>query len=159
MSEDSLTASVALAVIGGMLTIIVGGLYAFVSLPTGFEGFASTDFGLIGGLGVLAGIVLLILGVGLIFEPESHTGVGVGLIVVSALTFWGGSWFLPGIILCVAGGLLAIVHEEAEEKVADQRDLLAATRRPLPPQVCPSCGRPVGLERKTCPECGAQLNP
>lgn len=158
MSQDSLTSAAALSIIGGLLTIIIGGVDAAVSIPTGYNGLGSTETGLVAGLAVLAGIILLIFGVGLIWDPESHTGLGVALIVISVLTLWGGFAFIPGVILCVIGGLLAILHEEVEDKAVEQRGLLAATRSPTPQRNCPSCGQPVGLATNNCPECGAQLN-
>lgn len=158
MSEGSVTAAAVLSLLGGVLTTILGALYAFVYLPPGAGSVVYEDFGVVGGLAILAGMVLIIFGVGLIFTRDRRIGVGVAIIVVSALTFWGGFLFVPGIILCVVGGLLAILHEDLEQELPEQWGISAARQPPALLRECPSCGKPVGLATKSCPECGAQLS-
>lgn len=157
MPEGTLSAAIALSVLGGMLTIILGCLYLAEILLPGAGGVQYSDFEIVGGLTLLAGILLVVLGVGLALERESRAGIGVGIVVISAVTFWGGLLFVPGIILCVAGGLLAILHEDTDEELPNPWNRPAATGRPGPLQECPSCHQPVGLATRFCPECGAGL--
>jgi hypothetical protein len=107
-------ASSVLAVIGGLLigligiasTIYVG---AFVSPVAGWP----VQFFAI--LAMVDGVALVILSVGLWTSRYGQLWMGVTITVLSTLTLFVGTVFFPGVVLCVLGGILAVVHEGLDE--------------------------------------------
>jgi hypothetical protein len=107
-------ASSVLAIIGGLLIGLIGiasAIYvgAFVS-PV--AGWAAQFFAI---LAMIDGVALVILGLGVWTSRYGQLWIGVTITVLSTLTLFVGTVFLPGVVLCVLGGILAVLHESRDE--------------------------------------------
>lgn len=110
--------------------------------------------GVLGGLGaldVVFGLLLIVLGVLMFRNPESHTGYGAAILVVSLLSLAGGGGFLLGLILGCIGGVLGILFVPSEPIIGP-----TGTARPLGQVIsCTSCGSEYDASHANCPRCGA----
>jgi hypothetical protein len=166
MSDRLLVASSVLVAVGGLLTIFTGvGYWAAVVALSSVVTANTGGVVFIAVVAIIVGALLVFLSVGL-WAVESPTSLGVVIVILSALTFYLGTAFVPAIILCVVGGLLAIYYERSEEEPS-LRTGLPATVATIPnlgvsmallSRTCPACGKPSGVASDNCPECGASLN-
>ncbi|MGI0132280.1 MAG: hypothetical protein ACREDK_04205 [Thermoplasmata archaeon] len=76
---------------------------------------ASSVLSDLGGLALFFGFVVVILAIYLFARPESHTGVGISVLVLSLIALFTGGGFYLGTILGVLGGITAIIFETDEE--------------------------------------------
>jgi hypothetical protein len=164
MAERMLAAASVLVAVGGLLTIITG-VVSWVQAATvsaNITNYGEFEAAYI--LSILAGVALILLAVGF-WVVHSLTGVGVAAAIVSALTLYVGLGFLPAVLLCVAGGLLAALHDSFEELFAQGMSMRAGPGAPhgsspaqtIPGRTCPACGSAVSVAAVRCPECGALL--
>jgi hypothetical protein len=105
------TAAIVLGFVAGIL-VLLGGLFlgavsdALNARGETYLAGAASEFGV---LGDLFGILLMGLSYGLIRSPDSHVGLGIGILVIGVLSLFGGGGFLIGTILAVLAGILAIL--------------------------------------------------
>lgn len=115
------TVAFALTLLAGLLMLIDGAIVLWASstvasLPAGpAAAAASSLLGLIGGFAILFGLIVTILAIVLMTQPESHVGIGVTVLVFSLISFVVGGGFFIGGILGVIGGILAIVFDRGDE--------------------------------------------
>jgi Family of unknown function (DUF6114) len=119
------TASI-LALIGGVLMLMGGALFIFVSVyvlpnfvfshvptPPGFNGagipaIAQGVVGVMGVFGLVSGIIVLISAVLLLSNVGNRRTWGVLILVFSILSFLGFGGFIVGAILGMVGGILTL---------------------------------------------------
>jgi hypothetical protein len=111
-----LAASV-LAVLGGVLIVLIGGLSAIFigELPATVLSWP-VQFLLI--LATIDGIALVILGLAVWTSRYGQLWMGLAIIVLSILTLFLGELFVPGVVLCVLGGIFTVLHEGLDEQFA-----------------------------------------
>lgn len=102
---------------------------------------------------IVANVLMIIYAKRLMDQPEEHNKYGIYIIVLSILS--------GGNVLCLIGGILALVHQPTQPYVQPyQTNTLASTVQPAQyasTKYCPQCGNPVGGEAQYCPKCGKQL--
>jgi hypothetical protein len=154
--EEKPIAATVLTLIGGVLILGVGLVVASVGSTLASVGVGvGGALGALGALAVLLGIILLGLAVQLYRNPDSHTGYGIAIIVLSLLSIVGGGGAIIGLILGLVGGILAVVFHPSDEMepFPDVRSRSQGIR------YCPSCGKaqdePWGT--RFCSHCGAPL--
>ncbi|MCI4321819.1 MAG: DUF6114 domain-containing protein [Thermoplasmata archaeon] len=170
MREEKPIAAFALSLAGGVM-IFVGGLFlAVVSSVAGSIG-ASGLSAAVGGLSIIGLLIgfLVIVFAGLLYEsPEHHTPYGIVIVILSAVSIFGGGGFLIGIILGLIGGVLAIRFEVDEDpnfewEYNGVRPSIpgSSASRPTPRMqgLCANCQStvPVGADR--CPNCETPYRP
>jgi len=109
--EQKPTAAGVLSIIGGVF-ILLGGIAeiavgSYVSSLTYAEG-GGAIIG-IGALGVIFGLIILVLGVRLLSNPDGNVTYGILILVfafLSLVSFFGG--FVIGFLLALIGGILAL---------------------------------------------------
>lgn len=141
-----------LVIIGGLIVAAIGAIITFFVFGLG------AVFGLIG---VFWGVLLLVCANMLRSRPERHVGVGVAIIVLSILSFFGaGGGLVIGFILGLVGGIMAIVWSPRPSMGATmptQPSTVQVTSPAAGSTFCPSCGSPVDPGAQFCRSCGKPL--
>ena len=90
-----------LSLIGGVLILIDGALLGVAGGVADALGnyAAGALLGNLGFLGGFLGFLVLLLGVGAFLAPQYHTGLGIGILVLSLLSIFGGGGFVIGLLL------------------------------------------------------------
>lgn len=159
MSEKP-TAAFVLSLIGGILILIGGLLYAIVGAYCGafismFESIAPGAMGLgalifvMMALGVIFGIIVIV-GSAMIYQAEpSKVKTGSILVIIfSILSLFtaGSGGFIVGFVLGLIGGILGLVWKPSAP---------SALPAPSPSvRICPNCGAQIDASYNVCPYCG-----
>jgi hypothetical protein len=103
------TSAFVLSLLGGVFIILGGAIELLLGLfivpfTGGFFGFLLFT----GAAALTMGVAILVLAFLLEARPEQHTGLGVGIVILSIASILGGGGGLVGLILGVIGGSLAI---------------------------------------------------
>jgi hypothetical protein len=64
---------------------------------------------MVGLWGIVCGICIIIMGYLLYSQPRSNSNFGIGILVLSMLSFLGSGGFIIGGILATFGGIMAII--------------------------------------------------
>lgn len=109
---------------------------------------------------IVANVLMISYAKRLMDQPEEHNKYGIYIIVLSILS--------GGNVLCLIGGILALVHQPTPtQPYAQPYQTYPPYTHPSTVQpaqyastkYCPQCGNPVGAEAQFCPKCGKQLPP
>jgi hypothetical protein len=170
------TAAMVLSIIGGIFVILGGAFIAFVgslffSIPgtTGTTGPSTTGIAsvvvIVGVIGIIMGLIMIVGGVMMNSNPQSHTMWGVIVLVLSILS-WGtaaGGLFI-GFLLGLIGGILALTFKPSTMGTPYMGGAMTAMpSQASPPQGsmnmvrCNSCGAMSPMGTTKCPACGASL--
>ena len=167
------TAAMVLSIIGGIFVLLGGATLAFVGSiisTLNFTGTGTTGTGvgsgflLIGIIGVIIGLIMIVGGIMINSNPQSHTMWGVIILIlsiVSWVTSIGG--FFIGFLLGLIGGILAITFKPTSMAPP----YMGAMTGGIPPQGptqaapnmvrCNSCGAMSPMGTTKCPSCGTAL--
>ncbi|HEV2165837.1 MAG TPA: zinc ribbon domain-containing protein [Thermoplasmata archaeon] len=108
------TAAFGLSLVGGLL-ILYGAIagFAFFGFFLPFAAAPGATFLALSLLGFGSGLAIIVLAILLLSYPEHHSGLGVGILVLSiaSLVDFGGGFV--GLVLGVIGGILAIAFSPA----------------------------------------------
>jgi Family of unknown function (DUF6114) len=117
----------AVALIGGALILLEGWLALAASGAASTVGLSSAAAALTGmsGVGLWLGTPIVLLAMVIYVWPSTHRVAGIGVILLSLGSFFGGGGFYIGMILGVAGGILAVTYEE----YGDLEDVLESPQR------------------------------
>jgi hypothetical protein len=144
-----------LTVLAGLLMLIDGAFEVWlggVAATSGIPG-SSAAGGILSGLGLLGtliGLIVLVLGIMLYVNPDSHLGYGIAVAVLSALSFFGGGGFLLGIVLGVIGGLLACFFQPDSNEFPWET---SASQSHTKGRRCENCGAPMTDGAYACASC------
>ncbi|MCI4334257.1 MAG: DUF6114 domain-containing protein [Thermoplasmata archaeon] len=155
MEENRPQLAFALTVIAGLLMLVEGAVFLIAGSVANSLGYSAAS-ALLSGialLGMALGFIVVLLAALLWVYPEAHVALGVVIVAVSILSFFGGGGFLIGILLGLLGGILAIVFETSEEESGVES--LFPRRAPDRPTACWNCGRPFLAGSAVCAGCGA----
>jgi hypothetical protein len=150
------TTAFVLAVVGGVLILLSSllELSLVVALTQVGAGPTIPPFWITGIIGLVVGLLLIVCGVLLYFQPQHHVVYGVFILVfavVSLVSFGGG--FLVGFVLALVAGVLAIAHRT--EPLPPPFYYYAPP--PFLPRLCLRCRSPVDPTVRFCPHCGNPL--
>ena len=107
----------ALIVLEGFAALVGASLLASVGVPAqGLSGLAA--------ILVLDGVLVLLLGFFLLFNPRSHQGSGIALVIFGTLSLPLGGGFFLGALATIVGGVLAIVFRPTPAEVEAPRSVL-----------------------------------
>ena len=97
----------------GALLAVEGGLLALASTATTNPVLTSvsSSLGAAGAIDVFEGVVLILLAFGLLFNPRSHTGIGIAVLTFALLSVFTGGGFYLGALLGFLGGVLGIIFK------------------------------------------------
>src|SRR6266571_5633068 len=162
------TAAMVLSMIGGIFVLLGGAVVAFVgsvisTLDTSGLGLGG-GFTVLGVVGIILGLIMIVGGIMINSNPQSHTMWGVIILIlsiVSWITSIGG--FFIGFILGLIGGILAITFKPTSMAPP----YMGAMTGGMPPQGptqaapnmvrCNSCGAMSPMGTTKCPSCGTAL--
>lgn len=168
------TAAMVLSIIGGIFVILGGAFIAFVgslffSLPMSTTGTSATGIAsavvVVGVIGIIMGLIMIVGGVMINSNPQSHTMWGVIILILSILSWItaAGGIFI-GFLLGLIGGILAITFKPS---MMGTPYMGGAMTGGMPPQGpiqasptmvrCNSCGAMSPMGTTKCPACGASL--
>jgi hypothetical protein len=181
VSDEQPTAAAVLGIIGGVLVFIGGIFLGAIGGALNGAGYyqSGNAVGALGLFGDLLGIFIVIVSIRIYSDPEHHVGYGVTLIILGILSLGGGAGFFLGLILCVIGGILAIVWEDDDtpdfpwrepgynaDRWSAGSDARPSTGTPLPATSSPTAptprppvptavavAGPPPTAGKTCPNC------
>lgn len=179
-SNEKPTAAFVLSLIGGIFTVLWGGLLLAIANLVGSVGVVSVSgaIALVAVSQLVFGILMVILGTLLYIQPEHHVAYGVVILVISIISLVVGlGGLIIGFILGLIGGILGIVWRPTAPVIIQPMYMAAPGPMGLPPpapigvppvvgpygapapsaRVCMRCGRAVGPELKFCPYCGSPL--
>jgi hypothetical protein len=107
----------ALLVLEGFAALVGASLLAAVGVSApGVAGLAA--------LLVLDGILVLLIGFFLLFNPRSHQGCGIALVTLGTLSLPLGGGFFLGAVVTLVGGVLAIVFRPTPVEIEPPRTML-----------------------------------
>jgi hypothetical protein len=95
--------------VAGILIVLAAALV--LSIGSELGGVGGGFLGTLGWVGIFSGLLLMAMAFVLWVLPESHVMIGVGIIVLSVIAWFGGGGFILGSLLGLVGGLLAIFYE------------------------------------------------
>jgi hypothetical protein len=142
------------SLVGGLLILVEGVLFLAVGSVVGSAGYAgaSVFIGSLGALASLLGFVVLLVAVGLVFQPAAHRGFGLTILVLSLASLLVGGGFYLGGVLGVVGGVLAIVFDASS--FARGRPTLSTGPSD---RTCARCGKLFAGDGRACPFCRAAV--
>ncbi len=170
------TAAFVLALIGGIIIILWGGLLVALGAV-----FTTTAYGYVvesiftgASIELITGFLIVGLGIALYVSPYHHVAFGIIILIASVGSLAGGGGLFLGFILGLIGGILAIVHKPQITVVLGpppgyyppMNPVLPASPPgyspyapppPPPGRVCPSCGAQNSLGATFCASCGKPL--
>ena len=125
-SENRPSVAVVLSLIGGILMLLGGAIFSFVSftgfgMMGGYRGMMDGYWGMMGGfgfpfgfmmvfslIGMISGVLVIIGAVMLNTRPSEHITWGIIVLVFSMINFLSMGGFFVGSILGIIGGALAL---------------------------------------------------
>ncbi len=163
------TAAMVLSLIGGIFILLGGAFLAFagsVISSLNLTGVGSTGslVTALGVVGIILGLIIIVGGVMMYNNPQTHTMWGVVILVlslVSWVTSIGG--FVIGFLLALIGGILGIVFKPIMAPPAMSTMSMGAQPMGSSPTMsaagmkCPACGAMTPAGSTKCPNCGAML--
>jgi vacuolar-type H+-ATPase subunit I/STV1 len=142
----------ALSLAAGILVLLEGALFSWAGAIAPYVNLAGVGVVLstLGTVALFLGLVLLVLSYDLYANPEHHRWVGIAILVVSVISIIAGGGFLLGVLLGMAGGILALTFDPGAAP---------APEPPVPPSgsTCPNCGEKVPAWSSICIFCGAAM--
>ncbi len=147
---DRLTVAFILSLIGGVIVLAVGVLVSIaLAVLTIYIGGVGAVFGF---FGVMCGIVMIVGALMLRSRPQQHVLWGGVIAIFSLLSWFGaaGGLFI-GLLLGLVGGVLGIVWRPPVAQSNPNVTVPQATK------TCPNCGAKVEPEAQYCPNCGKKL--
>ncbi|HTT73436.1 MAG TPA: zinc ribbon domain-containing protein [Thermoplasmata archaeon] len=162
-------------ILSGLVYIAVGALVGSVFAGLGVAGAAVAA---LGAVALIFGVIIIYGAVQLRTHPSSSKTWGAIILILSLLSFVGGSGFFIGLILGLIGGILALVWKAPPAPMTGgqwgQPGTGAAWGQPTaaaapPPaggaplapgqgqKFCSSCGSPNAPNATFCAKCGAPL--
>jgi hypothetical protein len=163
------TAAMVLSIIGGIFVLLGGAVVAFVgslisTLDTSGLGLGG-GFTVLGVIGIILGLIMIVGGIMISSNPQSHTMWGVIILIlsiVSWITSFGG--LVIGFILGLIGGILAITFKPTTMGAPYMGGAMTGGMPPQGPTQtspnmvrCNSCGAMSPMGTTKCPACGASL--
>jgi Family of unknown function (DUF6114) len=156
MAGQTPTAGAILSLVGGIFILLGGLLIAAIGAVFSF---------ILGGLtglffvGLLLGILIIVLSVLMFVAPRLKVAWGALVIVLAivSIPFAALGGFVLGFILCLVGGILAIVHKAPAPMMGAPMMPPPGAPMGAPPAVCPACGGPVDPARRVCTRCGRMV--
>jgi len=166
-------------VLAGLLILVVAALlssFSGIPLPSpisftlqGLQDFAT----LLGGVEVILGLAVIVCAVLLNAHPEGHVMWGSIIMLFSLVSIVGSGGFIIGLVLGFAGGLIAVIWKPPSPVTG------GALMYGQPPYQPPGYGQPgypiagyrapyqqypanppaATAQARTCPRCGAPVNP
>lgn len=146
------------SIVGAVLMLVEGVYLSVVGSVASGAGLVAAG-SLLGGLGFLGaffGFIVLILSILLFRNPDSHTGYGIAILVLSLLSIFGGGGFIIGLIVGAIGGILAIVFQPDGAPLPLGPDLPSVAKTG---SRCPNCGAAIFPGERNCPKCEAPAYP
>jgi hypothetical protein len=152
MMGDRPTIAFVLGFVGGMIILVSGVLVGVILLVAGTltltpPGPAAVFAGL---FSILDGVVVIIGSTLTYVNPRNHTIWGILVSVLSVASWitpsYGG--FLVGLILGLAGGILAITWKES----------ISTHLKPQNTLSCPNCGKLMDANANYCSNCAKPLH-
>lgn len=143
-----------LVILAGLVTAAVGAIFTFFLFGVG---------AILGLVGVLWGVLLIICAMRLKSTPNQHITLGVAIVVLSFLSFFGAAGgFALGFLLGLIGGMMAVAWSPPAPSDMSATAMPGATRIPVSAgsgstKFCPSCGAPVEAGAKFCRNCDKSL--
>ncbi|HZY91755.1 MAG TPA: DUF6114 domain-containing protein [Thermoplasmata archaeon] len=146
------TAGAVLSLVGGIFILLGGLVLAFIGAIFSFllGAYAGILF-----IGLVLGILIIVMSILMFVMPRMKVAWGALVIVLAIVslpfTIFGG--FVLGFILCLVGGILAIVYK-APAPMMGSPMMAPPPMGGAVPAVCPACGGPVDQARRVCTRCG-----